>query len=99
MGLRPGSPPGVEVARVGFRSHLVDEGMCGSPKPAVGGEGDGAKLDVEPLVIDDLVGGLVLGLGVDVGGGTTCSLTRRLIDMRILCLRLMIVDLHRCRPL
>ena len=62
MGLRPGSPPGVEVARVGFRSHLVDEGMCGSPKPAVGGEGDGAKLDVEPLVIDDLVGGLVLGL-------------------------------------
>ena len=71
MGLRPGSPPGVEVARVGFRSHLVDEGMCRSPKPAVGGEGDGAKLDVEPLVIDDLVGGLVLGLGVDVGVGTT----------------------------
>ena len=83
MGLRPGSPPGVEVARVGFRSHLVDEGMCGSPKPAVGGEGDGAKLDVEPLVIDDLVGGLVLGLGVDVGGGTTCSLTRRLIDVGV----------------
>ena len=24
--------------------------------------GDGSKLDVEPLVIDDLVGGLVLGL-------------------------------------
>ena len=48
--------------------------MCGSPKPAVGGEGDGAKLDVEPLVIDDLVGGLVLGLGVDVGGGTTCAM-------------------------
>ena len=27
-----------------------------------------------PLVVDDLVGVLVLGLGVDVGGGTTCSL-------------------------
>lgn len=34
-----------------------------------------------PLVVDDLVGVLVLGLGVDVGGGTTCSLTRRLIDV------------------
>eukprot|EP01043_Picozoa_sp_COSAG02_P088159 COSAG02_NODE_25315_length_662_cov_0.973357_1_plen_85_part_01 len=53
------------------KSYLVDEGMCGGPKAAVSGEGDGAKLDVEPLVIDDLVGGLVLGLGVDVGGGTT----------------------------
>ena len=52
--------------------------MCRSPKTAVGGEGDGAEIDVESLVIDDLVGGLVLGLGVDVGGGTTCSLTRRL---------------------
>ena len=76
MCLRPGSPPGVEVARVGFRSHLVDEGMCGSPKPAVGGEGDGAKLDVEPLVIDDLVGGLVLGLDpilkFDKGGTIIC---------------------------
>ena len=51
--------------------------MSGGPKAAVSGEGDGAKLDVEPLVVDDLVGGLVLGLGVDVGGGTTCSLTRR----------------------
>ena len=71
MGLRPGSPPGVEVAGVGFGSHLVDESMCRSPKTAVGGEGDGAEIDVESLVIDDLVGGLVLGLGVDVGGGTT----------------------------
>jgi len=42
--------------------------MCRSPKTAVGGEGDGAEVDVESLVIDDLVGGLVLGLGVDVGG-------------------------------
>ena len=66
-----------------LRSHLVDEGMC---RTAVGGEGDGAKLDVEALVVDDLVGelaGLVLGLGVDVGGGTTCSLTRRLIDVGV----------------
>ena len=83
MGLRPGSPPGVEVARVGFRSHLADESMCRSPKTAVGGEGDGAEVDVESLVIDDLVGGLVLGLGVDVGGVTTCSLTRRLIDVGV----------------
>ena len=46
--------------RLCLRSHLVGEGMC---RAAVGGEGDGAKLDVEPLVVDDLVGGLVLGLG------------------------------------
>ena len=26
------------------------------------------ELDVEVLVVDDLVGGLVLGVGVDVGG-------------------------------
>ena len=63
------------VSGVGRRCHLADEGMRGSPEPPVGGERDGAKLDVEPLVSDDLVGGLVLGLGVDVGGGTTCSLT------------------------
>ena len=27
------------------------------------------ELDVKVLVVDDLVGGLVLGVGVDVGGG------------------------------
>jgi hypothetical protein len=54
-----------------------------SHEAAVSGEGDGAKLDVEPLVVDNLVGGLVLGLGVDVGDGTTCSLTRRLIDVGV----------------
>ena len=57
--------------------------MWRSHEAAVSGEGDGAKLDVEPLVVDNLVGGLVLGLGVDVGDGTTCSLTRRLIDVGV----------------
>ena len=33
--------------------------------------------------MDDLVGGLVLGVGVDVGGGTTCSLTRRVVDVSV----------------
>ena len=41
------------------------------------------ELDVEVLVVDDLVGGLVLGVGVDVGGGTTCSLTRRVVDVSV----------------
>ena len=37
------------------------------PKATVDGAGDGAQLDVEPLAVDDLVGGLVLlGVGVDV---------------------------------
>ena len=41
------------------------------------------ELDVEVLVVDDLVSGLVLGVGVDVGGGTTCSLTRRVVDVSV----------------
>ena len=41
------------------------------------------ELDVEVLVVDDLVGGLVLGVGVDVGGGTTRSLTRRVVDVSV----------------
>ena len=55
-------------------------------KASVGGEGDGSKVDVEVLVLDDLAGGLVLRVGVDVGGGTTCSLTRRLVEVA-LCVR------------
>ena len=74
MGLRPESRPWIKVTRVGLRGHLADESMSRRPKTTVGREGDGAELDVEPFVVDDLVGGLVLGLGVDVGGGTTCSL-------------------------
>ena len=30
-----------------------------------------------------LVGGLVLDVSVDVGGGTTCSLTRRVVDVSV----------------
>ena len=41
------------------------------------------ELDVEVLVVDDLVGGLVLGVGVDVGVGTACSLTRRVVDVSV----------------
>ena len=41
------------------------------------------ELDVEVLVVDDLVGGLVLDVSVDVGGGTTCSLTRRVVDVSV----------------
>ena len=38
--------------------------MRGLAEAPVGGEGDGAKLDVEVLVLDDLVGGRVLRVGV-----------------------------------
>ena len=67
--------PRVEVVGVSLRGHLLDEGVRGRAEASVGGEGDGAELDVEVLVLDDLVGGLVLRFGVDVGGGTTCSST------------------------
>ena len=60
MPSRAGSRPRVEVVRKRLRSHLVDEVVRGGAEATVGGEGDGAKLDVEVLVIDDLVGGLVL---------------------------------------
>ena len=81
--LWPRSRPGVKVVGVSLRSHLLDEGVRGRAEASVGGEGDGAELDVEVLVLDDLVGGLVLRVGVDVGGGTTCSLTRRLGDVGV----------------
>ena len=79
----PRSHPRVEVVGVSLRGHLLDEGVRGRAEASVGGEGDGAELDVEVLVLDDLVGGLVLRLGIGVGGGTTCSLTRRLVDVSV----------------
>ena len=60
-----------------------DEGVCGGAEATIRRECDGLELDVEVLVADDLVGGLVLGVGVDVGGGTTCSLTRRVVDVSV----------------
>ena len=83
--LWPRSRPGVKVVGVSLRGHLLDEGVRGRAEASVGGEGDGAELDVEVLVRDDLVGGLVLRFGVDVGGGTTCSLTRRLLSTKHNC--------------
>ena len=54
-----------------LRRHFVDEGVCGGAEASIRREGDGLELDVEVLVVDDLVGGLVLDVSVDVGGGTT----------------------------
>ena len=58
--LWPRSRPRIKVVGVSLRSHLLDEGMRRRAEASVGGEGDGAELDVEVLVLDDLVGGLVL---------------------------------------
>ena len=45
------------------------------------------ELDVEVLVVDDLVGGLVLGVGVDVGGGITCNLGEIAVARGLVCHR------------
>ena len=49
--------------------------MCGGAEASIRREGDGLELDVEVLVVDDLVGGLVLGVGVDVVVYTTILYT------------------------
>ena len=76
MRLRPRPRPGVEAVGVRLRRHLLEEGVRGRAKASIRREGDGLELDVEVLVVDDLVGGLVLGVGVDVGGGTTSKMNR-----------------------
>ena len=70
MPSRAGSRPRVEVVRKRLRSHLLDEVVHGGAEATVGGEGDGAKLDVEVLVIDDLGGGDKLAVSF---GGLGCS--------------------------
>ena len=60
MRLRPRSCPRVEVVGARFLRHLLDDGVCGGAEASIRREGDGLELDVEVLVVDDLVGGLVL---------------------------------------
>ena len=42
-------------------------------------ESDRPKADVEPLVLDDLVGAAVLGGGVGVGSGMTMTMTMNIL--------------------
>ena len=65
MRLRPRSCPGVEIVGVRLRRHFVDEGVCGGAEASIRREGDGLELDVEVFVVNDLVGGLVLVVGVE----------------------------------
>ena len=78
---RPG--PRVEVIVVRLRSELLYEVVCSLSEASESSEGDGHEIKVELLVLDDLVGRAAFVVGVDVGGGTTCSLTRRLIDVGV----------------
>ena len=78
---RPG--PWVEVIVVCLRSELLDEAVCSLPKTPKGSEGDGHEVEVELLVLDDLVSRAAFVVGVDVGGRTTCSPTRRVVDVSV----------------
>ena len=43
----------------------------------------GLEVYVEPFVLDDFVDRAALVVGVDVGGGTTGCLTRRVVDVSV----------------
>ena len=57
--------------------------MSSFAKAPISGEGDRFEVDVELLVGDDLVSVAALVVGVDVGGGTTGCLTRRVVDVSV----------------
>jgi len=78
---RPG--PRVEVIVVRLRSELLYEVVCSLSEASESSEGDGHEIKVELLVLDDLVGRAAFVVGVDVGGGTTCSPTRRVVDVSV----------------
>ena len=77
------SCPGVEVVFRSRRRRLGDEVMRGLAKASVGRECDGLETNVEVLLFDDLVCLALLVGGHDVGGGTTCSPTRRVVDVSV----------------
>ena len=57
--------------------------MSSIAKTPIRGEGDRFEVDVELLVGDNFVGVAALVVGVDVGGGTTGCLTRRVVDVSV----------------
>ena len=75
--------PRVEVIARRFRSELGDEIVGGLAKTPICRERDGLEVDVKPFVLDDFVGRAALVVGVDVGGVTTGSLTRRVVDVSV----------------
>ena len=75
--------PRVEVIVRCFRSELGDEVVGGLAETTEGRERDGLEVDVKVFVLDDFVGRTALVVGVDVGGGTTGSLTRRVVDVSV----------------
>ena len=77
------SSPRVKVVVGCLRSELVDEIMGSVAKTPIRGESDRFEVDVELLVGDDFVGVAALVVGVGVGGGTTGSLTRRVVDVSV----------------
>ena len=77
------SSPRVKVVVGCLRSELVDEMMSSVAKTPIRGESDRFEVDVELLVGDDFVGVAALVVGVDVGGGTTGCLTRRVVDVSV----------------
>eukprot|EP01043_Picozoa_sp_COSAG02_P097289 COSAG02_NODE_33521_length_498_cov_3.260652_1_plen_56_part_01 len=44
---------------------------------------DGHEVEVELLVLNDLFSRAAFVVGVDVGGRTTCSPTRRVVDVSV----------------
>ena len=83
MGFGTWPRPRVEVVVRCFRSELGDEVVGGLAKTTEGRERDGFEVDVKVFVLDDFVGRTALVVGVDVGGGTTGSLTRRVVDVGV----------------
>ena len=75
--------PRVEVIARRFRSELGDEIVGGLAKTPICRERDGLEVDVKPFVHDNFVGRAALVVGVDVGGVTTGSLTRRVVDVSV----------------
>ena len=83
MGFGTWPRPRVEVVVRCFRSELGDEVVGGLAETTEGRERDGLEVDVKVFVLDDFVGRTALVVGVDVGGGTTGSLTRRVVDVSV----------------
>ena len=83
MGFGTWPRPRVEVVVRCFRSELGDEVVGGLAETTEGRERDGLEVDVKLFVLDDFVGRTALVVGVDVGGGTTGSLTRRVVDVSV----------------
>ena len=83
MGFGTWPRPRVEVVVRCFRSELGDEVVGGLAETTEGRERDGLEVDVKVFVLDDFVGRTALVVGVDVGGGTTWSLTRRVVDVSV----------------